>query len=141
MIFFQSFFLQDREQKQHFFFFGFFTFFLSGALPSGCIIKKHIYFLSSHSGLCTILRSEAGGQVDAIAEGCDDDPAYRNNAHLLSNDDDDDDDDEKMGQHSNHVAYYDAAALYPSSGKQKFFSHTHTHTHTHTTIGRRKSGI
>ena len=40
MIFFQSFFLQDREQKQHFFFFGFFTFFLSGALPSGCVIKK-----------------------------------------------------------------------------------------------------
>ena len=88
------------------------------------------------------MRSEAGGQVDAIAEGCDDDPAYRNNAHLLSNDDDDDDDDdEKMGQHSNHVAYYDAAALYPSSGKQTFFSHTHTHTHTHTTKGRRKLGI
>ena len=59
------------------------------------------------------MRSEAGGQVDAIAEGCDDDPAYRNNAHLLN-----DDDDEKRGQHSNHVAYYDAAALYPSSGKQ-----------------------
>ena len=95
--------------------------------------KTYLFFLSSHSGLCTILRSEAGGQVDAIAEGCDDDPAYRNNAHLLGNNDDD----EKMGQHSNHVAYYDAAALYPSSGKQKFFSHTHTHT----TIGRRKSGI
>jgi hypothetical protein len=53
-------------------------------------------------GLCTILRSEAGGQdLSEI-----DERAYKNNSHWL-----------EEGENSNHVAYYDAAALYPSSGK------------------------
>jgi hypothetical protein len=71
------------------------------------VVKIYCNFFSLliFSGLCTILRSEAGGQEDAIAEGCEDDPAYCNNAHFLTN-----------GNLSNHVAYYDAAALYPSSG-------------------------
>jgi len=66
---------------------------------------QHHFFLT-YSGLCTILRSEAGGQDEAIARGCEDDPAYRNNAHLVDD-----------GDLSNHVGYYDAAALYPSSGE------------------------
>ena len=66
---------------------------------------KRIYIFFS-SGLCTILRSEAGGQEEAVAGGCEDDPAYRNNAHFLDD-----------GELSNHVGYYDAAALYPSSGE------------------------
>jgi len=69
-----------------------------------------LIFFFSHSGLCTILRSEAGGQDEAIARGCEDDPAYRNNAHLVDD-----------GDLSNHVGYYDAAALYPSSGKFSTF--------------------
>lgn len=56
------------------------------------------------------MRSEAGGQEEAVADGCDDDLDYRNNAHFLPPGD---------GHLSNHVAYYDAAALYPSSGKSK----------------------
>jgi len=56
---------------------------------------KRIYIFSS--GLCTILRSEAGGQEEAVAGGCEDDPAYRNNAHFLDD-----------GGLSNHVGYYDA---------------------------------
>ena len=68
--------------------------------------KSGQHHFSSSSGLCTILRSEAGGQDEAIARGCEDDPAYRNNAHLVDD-----------GDLSNHVGYYDAAALYPSSGE------------------------
>jgi len=66
-------------------------------------LKTYIHF---SSGICTILRSEAGGQEEAVAGGCEDDPAYRNNAHFLDD-----------GGLSNHVGYYDAAALYPSSGE------------------------
>ena len=70
--------------------------------------KKTFFFLSRDSGLCTILRSEAGGQEEA---GELDEESYRNNAHLLP---------PGQGQRSNHVAYYDAAALYPSSGKRDY---------------------
>jgi len=63
----------------------------------------------SLSGLCSIFRSEAGGQADrfdsAEAEA-DQDLNYRNNAHWLNN-----------GEPSNFVAYYDATSLYPSSGE------------------------
>jgi hypothetical protein len=69
-------------------------------------IINFFLLLLTYSGLCTILRSEAGGQDEAIARGCEDDPAYRNNAHLVDD-----------GDLSNHVGYYDAAALYPSSGE------------------------
>ena len=64
----------------------------------------------SLSGLCSIFRSEAGGQADrfdsAEAEAADQDLNYRNNSHWLNN-----------GEPSNFVAYYDATSLYPSSGE------------------------
>ena len=58
----------------------------------------------------------------------DDDVESRHNSHWLAcnNDDDDDDDDDnndKSGP-SRWINYYDAASLYPSSGK-----HARTHTH------------
>ena len=59
----------------------------------------------SLSGLCSIFRSEAGGQADRFAEG-EEGLNYRNNAHWLDN-----------GEPSNFVAYYDATSLYPSSGE------------------------
>ena len=105
-------------------------------------------------GLCTILRTEAGGQEELLSAETasktndDDDDG--------GDDDDDDDDDEKnMSQHlkrkvycnnshwlskdsppsesisaakkstphlSNHVAYYDAASLYPTSGESHLSS-------------------
>jgi len=61
------------------------------------------------SGLCSIFRSEAGGQTERF-DGVDaNDPMrahYRNNSHWL-----------KDGEASNFVAYYDATSLYPSSGE------------------------
>jgi hypothetical protein len=62
----------------------------------------------SLSGLCSIFRSEAGGQADRFdsAAEADQDLNYRNNAHWLNN-----------GEPSNFVAYYDATSLYPSSGE------------------------
>jgi len=53
------------------------------------------------------LRSEAGGQTDLEETNVDAvNRAYKNNAHWLP-----------QGQASNFVAYYDAASLYPTSGK------------------------
>ena len=68
---------------------------------------RHFRFLSCR-GLCTILRSEAGGQTDLEETNVDVtvNRAYKNNAHWLP-----------QGQNSNFVAYYDAASLYPTSGK------------------------
>jgi hypothetical protein len=72
-----------------------------------CISFFFFLFLLTNSGLCSIFRSEAGGQDEAVAAGAEDEPAYRNNSHLFDAD--------ACGR-SNHVGYYDAAALYPSSG-------------------------
>jgi hypothetical protein len=75
--------------------------------------------ISHFRGLCTILRSEAGGQDNLPASTAptnDEDDnndanfAYCNNSHWLP----------ESGvekNRSNHVAYYDAAALYPASGE------------------------
>ena len=69
-----------------------------------------IYFFS---GLCTILRSEAGGQDEVVDRGGPEDENYKNNFHLLPPD--------ASPGRSNHVGYYDAAALYPSSGEFALF--------------------
>jgi hypothetical protein len=80
------------------------------------------------------LRSEAGGQTDRFGSIDDDDDDdddddeprvkkskqqqqqqqqnYHNNAHWLQP--------PSLARPSNYVAYYDAAALYPSSGKLSF---------------------
>jgi hypothetical protein len=71
--------------------------------------KKRFFCHPLFSGLCTILRSEAGGQDDVVSRGGADEPDYRNNSHLLPPD--------AATGRSNHVGYYDAAALYPSSGE------------------------
>ena len=71
------------------------------------------------------MRSEAGGQTDRFGSVDDDDDDddddepprakkskqqnYHNNAHWLQP--------PSLSEPSNYVAYYDAAALYPSSGK------------------------
>ena len=69
------------------------------------------------SGLTSVYRSKAGGQDledddddDAAVDGDDDDTEinYRNNSHWKRAAD--------CGL-SNYVSYYDAASLYPSSGK------------------------
>ena len=61
-------------------------------------------------GLCTILRSAAGGQ-DCVTDW--DSREYKNNSHWLE----DDGAADGEPQDSNFVCYYDAASLYPSSGK------------------------
>ncbi len=78
--------------------------------------KKRFFCHPPFSGLCTILRSEAGGQDDVVSRGGADESDYRNNSHLLPPD--------AATGRSNHVGYYDAAALYPSSGEPTlaFFS-------------------
>ena len=87
--------------------------------------KKYIFIYSSRcfclfllcSGLCTIFRSEAGGQTERFdEEDVDKTRNYHNNAHWLK--DDNDSTDGGGGQPSNFVAYYDATSLYPSSGEQ-----------------------
>ena len=66
--------------------------------------------LSPHfRGLCTILRTAAGGQ-NRVADF--DVPEYKNNSHWVLP--------EGAAEDSNYVCYYDAASLYPSSGKTKF---------------------
>ena len=70
------------------------------------------------SGLTSVYRSKAGGQdleddedeEGAVVDGDDDDTEinYRNNSHWKRAAD--------CGL-SNYVSYYDAASLYPSSGK------------------------
>ena len=69
------------------------------------------------SGLTSVYRSKAGGQdleddkdEDGAVDGHDDDTEinYRNNSHWKRAAD--------CGL-SNYVSYYDAASLYPSSGK------------------------
>jgi hypothetical protein len=79
--------------------------------------NKRFFCHPLFSGLCTILRSEAGGQDDVVSRGGADEPDYRNNSHLLPPD--------AATGRSNHVGYYDAAALYPSSGEPTlaFFFH------------------
>lgn len=64
-------------------------------------------FFVSRRGLCTILRSAAGGQ-DTVAGW--DRESYRNNAHWLR---------PELSGDSNYACYYDAASLYPSSGESK----------------------
>ena len=78
-----------------------------------CFFKVFIRFFYFFSGLCTILRSEAGGQEERF-EGETSAAAgdYCNNAHWLG---------ETNAQASNYVAYYDATSLYPSSGKYILF--------------------
>ena len=73
-------------------------------------------------GLTSVYRSKAGGQDLEDADNDDDDD---------DDDNDDDDDDEinyRNNSHwkkastcglSNYVSYYDAASLYPSSGKNR----------------------
>ena len=75
-------------------------------------------------GLCTILRTAAGGQ-NKIEDF--DVPEYGNNFHWLQQqqppeaiDDDDDADAAASPGNSNYVCYYDAASLYPSSGEFSF---------------------
>lgn len=82
---------------------------MSDALSS---CRQHTH---THRGLCTILRSAAGGQDRLVDDDDDDDAAaYKNNSHWLSN---------GVGggggggENSNFVGYYDAASLYPSSGE------------------------
>jgi len=88
-------------------------------LTHACAPRNPYQFLSSCRGLCTILRSEAGGQTDleepTAHANATDNRAYKNNAHWLSSAAADGGDDE--GQPSNFVAYYDAASLYPTSGE------------------------
>jgi hypothetical protein len=74
--------------------------------------KNKRFFCHLFSGLCTILRSEAGGQDDVVARGGADEPDYRNNSHLLPPD--------AATGRSNHLGYYDAAALYPWSGEPTY---------------------
>ena len=45
--------------------------------------KNKRFFCHLFSGLCTILRSEAGGQDDVVSRGGADESDYRNNSHLL----------------------------------------------------------
>ena len=69
--------------------------------------------LAPSRGLTSIYRSKAGGQDLENVDGKDDDDQeldYRNNSHWKKA--------EQCGQ-SNYVSYYDAASLYPSSGKNK----------------------
>jgi hypothetical protein len=111
------------------------------------------FFSTKNRGLCTILRTEAGGQEEILSA----EAASKTNDDNDDDDDDDDDDDEEenMSQHlkrkvycnnshwlskdsppsesisaakkstphlSNHVAYYDAASLYPTSGESPLSS-------------------
>jgi len=72
----------------------------------------HILFqtrISDCSGLCTVVRSEAGNLSDNPRQ---DERAYLNNQHIF-----DVSQPGILGGPSNHVGYYDAASLYPSSGK------------------------
>ena len=82
--------------------------------PAGGGAKKPVRFrrarageraaASARRGLTSVFRSAAGGQ-DATPDAPD---AYRNNAHWLY---------PGEAGPSNHVAYLDAASLYPSSGE------------------------
>lgn len=53
---------------------------------------------------------------------------YANNAHLVENDDEEEEEEEHASssraatQPSNHLVYMDATSLYPSSGKNFFFT-------------------
>jgi len=85
--------------------------------------KKKLASFVLYRGLCTILRSEAGGQDDILQDVVDDDDdgaflkkTYSNNSHWLP---------EGQPKASNHVAYYDAASLYPSSGEIFFLNLKH----------------
>ena len=97
-----------RERAKIFFFYCynyFYIFFqkkLKKIFPFPTLSSTHTH-THTHRGLCTILRSAAGGQ-DCVQDFDDDD--YKNNSHWLSD-----------GDNSNYVGYYDAASLYPSSGE------------------------
>jgi hypothetical protein len=67
------------------------------------------------------MRSAAGGQK-LFEEGAEKPWSfqYRNNAHLL--DKVSEPGDSFVPEDSNHLLYYDAASLYPSSGNDKIFS-------------------
>ena len=100
------------------------------------------FFSRIDRGLCVVARNRAG-QSDCLPsansvvddnddddddvdddDDDDDDVESRHNSHWLPcNNDDDDDDDDKSGP-SRWINYYDAASLYPSSGK-----HMHTHSY------------
>ena len=108
-------------------------------------------FSTKNRGLCTILRTEAGGQEEILSA----EAASKTNDDNDGDDDDDDDDEKNMSQHlkrkvycnnshwlskdsppsesisaakkstphlANHVAYYDAASLYPTSGESPLSS-------------------
>ena len=62
---------------------------------------------SSSSGLCVVARSEAG----TFPTNPEDTQALLHNSHWLPSEPSD-----QSGLPSRHVAYYDAASLYPSSG-------------------------
>ena len=81
------------------------------------------FFASTYRGLCTVLRSEAGdlpghGDDDKAEE--EEDRDYRNNQHLFDMLGQTD----VLGGPSKHVGYYDAASLYPSSGRHHLIPRT-----------------
>ncbi len=84
---------------------------------------EHCIFF--HSGLCAVYRSEAGHQApsDEEEEGPQARRSYLNNSHWLSSGEGGGGGGGEEGappfapQPSKKVAYYDAASLYPSSGK------------------------
>ena len=78
------------------------------------------FFSRIDRGLCVVARNRAG-QSDCLPSANsvvddDDDVESRHNSHWLPCNNDDDDDDDKSGP-SRWINYYDAASLYPSSGK------------------------
>ena len=97
--------LARESQNFFFYYYNYFYIFFQKKLKKNfslpdSLLNTHTH---THRGLCTILRSAAGGQ-DCVQDFDDDD--YKNNSHWLSD-----------GDNSNYVGYYDAASLYPSSGE------------------------
>ena len=99
-------------------------------------LEKFFYFF--FRGLTQVLRSAAGCQ-EKFENGDDGDKkkkwsdSYRNNHHLL--DRVTSPEDEFTPGPSNHLLYYDAASLYPSSGTQiSLFFHPPPPPHLHPTF-------
>jgi len=84
------------------------------------IFNKYIFF---YRGLCSIYRPKAGKFSSSSVPRTEkeDDEEYYNNSHWLKRPsqllDAQTPDDTYIAQPSNHVLYYDATSLYPTSGK------------------------
>lgn len=84
------------------------------------MIYKIFFYIFVFRGLCSVYRSTVG-RWDNVVNDNDDDaktnlkqqdlPSYGNNAHWLPNFDG------ACPGPSNYALYYDAASLYPASGK------------------------